>query len=333
MSRWNWAFVAAMLGWLSLQVSDPTSFQNFNMTWASGQRESEVTDSPLAGMSLGQAVILGVVEGLTEYLPVSSTGHLLVAQRVMKIGGRTEEGSTLSVRRKEASDAYAICIQGGAILAVLILYWSRVRAMAWGILGRNPRGLQLALRVALAFLPAAIVGLAMESRIKQYLFGPWPVAAAWLVGGAVVLWCSRWMRSQTGRLAGSLDELTWKEALVIGLVQCLAMWPGVSRSLATILGGLLVSLSLPAAVEFSFLLGVVTLGAATAFDALKHGQVMAQFFEPLSMAAGFLAAFVSAVVAVRWMVGYLQRHGLELFGYYRIALAVIVSILLLGGMI
>ena len=285
------------------------------------------------GMSFLQALALGVVEGLTEYLPVSSTGHLLVAQRAMGIGGDKGVPSVQGKGRKEASDAYAICIQGGAILAVIYLYWSRVRVMAWGLVGKDPQGLSLALRLGLAFLPAAVMGLLLESEIKQHLFGPWPVVVAWLVGGGVILWFSRWKR-RGGNISGSpLERLGWREALLIGFIQCVAMWPGVSRSLATILGGLVAGLSMPAALEFSFLLGVLTLGAASIFDALKHGEVMARFFEPISMAAGFLAAFVSAVVAVRWMVGYLQGHGLDVFGYYRIGLALAVAALLLLGLI
>ena len=205
--------------------------------------------------------------------------------------------------------------------------------MALGLMGRDPAGLQLAIRVALAFVPAALLGLLLESRIKSLLFGPWPVVAAWLVGGAGILWVSQWMRSMEGRGPGSVEVLTCRAAFLIGVVQCMAMWPGVSRSLATILGGILVGLSMPAAVEFSFLLGVVTLGAATGYDALKHGHAMMEAFDALPMALGFAAAFLSAVLAVKWMVGYLNRHGLEIFGYYRLGLAGVVAVLLLAGLV
>ncbi|MGQ9859359.1 MAG: undecaprenyl-diphosphate phosphatase [Thermodesulfobacteriota bacterium] len=280
-------------------------------------------------MTISQATVLGIVEGVTEFLPISSTGHLLLAQRAMEIGGGSERSwPSEGPGRKEASDAYAICIQGGAILAILFLYWRRARSMAWGLLGRDHAGLGLALRVTLAFVPAALLGVALEDRIKEHLFGLWPVVSAWLVGGIVILWFARWMGEGRDGIARPLEDLSWRGALLIGIIQCVAMWPGVSRSLATILGGILAGLSLSAAVEFSFLLGVVTLGAATVFDTIKHGQVMAQFFDPMSMAAGFFSAFISALLAVRWMVGYLQRHGLEIFGYYRIAAAAIVSALL-----
>lgn len=277
-------------------------------------------------MEWWQALILGIVEGLTEYLPVSSTGHLLLAQRAMGIS------------QSVSADAFAICIQAGAIVAVLGLYFRRVRQMVLGVFGRNPEGLRLAFCVVAAFLPAALSGLVLEKPIKKYLFGGdawglWPTVLAWFVGGVAILAVSFWRRStpQTGPTGRDLTALTWKLALVIGLVQCLAMWPGVSRSLVTIVGGLLVGLSLPAAVEFSFLLGVVTLGAATAYDGLKHGREMLDAFGPTALVMGFLGAWVSAVLAVKWMVSFLNRHGMQVFGYYRIALALVVAVLILGG--
>ena len=277
-------------------------------------------------MTWWQAVILGLVEGVTEYLPVSSTGHLLLAQRAMGIAQST------------TADAFAICIQAGAIVAVLGLYFTRVRQMALGALGRNPEGLKLAICVVTAFLPAVVCGLLLEKPIKKYLFGGdawglWPVVLAWLVGGIAILAVSSW-KARSGPSTKStltLEHLTWRMALVIGLIQCLAMWPGVSRSLVTIVGGILVGLSLPAAVEFAFLLGVVTLGAATAYDGLKHGQEMLEAFGPLPLFLGFLSAWISAVLAVKWMVAYLNKHGMQIFGYYRIALAVVVAALILGG--
>jgi len=281
-------------------------------------------------MTTGQAIILGVVEGLTEYLPVSSTGHLLLAQRIMGIG----EGASLSEsdreREKEAADAYAICIQAGAIIAVLGLYFRRVRQMLFGLFGRDPVGLRLLIGVAAGFLPAAVIGLLFNSHIKEYLFGPWPVVAAWLVGGVAILAVSSRIRSkhEMVRSGCSLAGLTWKMALIIGFAQCIAMWPGVSRSLVTIVGGMMVGLSLPAAVEFSFLLGVVTLGAATAYDGLKHGQVMLQTYDPQSLAIGLVFAFISAVLSIKWMVAYLNRHGLAIFGYYRVILALVTTALL-----
>jgi undecaprenyl-diphosphatase len=281
-------------------------------------------------MTTGQAAILGIVEGLTEYLPVSSTGHLLMAERILGIADSSLNTDEQKQRTKEASDAYTICIQAGAIIAVLGLYFRRVRQMLWGLVGRDPQGRRLLISVAAGFLPAAVIGLLLNGIIKAYLFGPWPVVAAWLLGGLAILAASRWNRSRhhLAHRGLALEELTFQMALTIGFAQCIAMWPGVSRSLVTIVGGLVVGLSLPAAVEYSFLLGVVTLGAATAYDALKHGQTMLQTFDALSLAIGLVFAFIAAVASVKWMVSYLNRHGLAIFGYYRVVLALVMSVLL-----
>lgn len=291
---------------------------------------------PAREMTAGQAIVLGIVEGVTEYLPVSSTGHLLLAQRIMGIGDHPSRSQDDRLRGKEAADAYAICIQAGAIIAVLGLYFRRVRQMLAGLLGRDPVGMRLLIGVAAGFLPAAVIGLLFNRHIKEYLFGPWPVVAAWLVGGLAILAVSYRARQDLEKttIAGvALDDLTWKMAFIIGIAQCIAMWPGVSRSLITIVGGMLVGLSLPAAVEFSFLLGVVTLGAATAYDALKHGQVMLQTFDPSSLALGVVFAFIAAVLSIKWMVAYLNSHGLAIFGYYRVVLAVGTAALLVTGTI
>ncbi len=283
--------------------------------------------APVPAMTWGQAVILGLVEGLTEYLPVSSTGHLLLTQRLMGLAGEGDD--------RIAAESYAICIQAGAILAVLGLYFGRVRAMAMGVIGRDPEGRRLALRILLAFLPAAVIGLLAEDWIKGALFGGgqwdlWPTVAAWFVGGLVILGVHRRLARYPGR-GVPLASLTARMALGIGLAQCIAMWPGVSRSLATILGGVGVGLTLGAAVEFSFLLGLLTLTASTLYDALNNGGTIIATYGLLRPLVGLLVAMLSAAVAVKWMVAYLQRHGLALFGYYRIALAATVTLYLLGG--
>lgn len=299
---------------------------------AVGNGSADVDDQTPSAMSAGQAVILGVVEGLTEYLPVSSTGHLLMAERFMGIGQATAASAEENQRTKDAIDAYTICIQAGAIIAVLGLYFRRVRQMLLGLAGKDPQGSRLLVNVAAGFLPAAVIGLMFNKIIKAYLFGPWPVVAAWFVGGIAILAVSWRNRDNPGetRQGRILEEMTWRMALVIGFAQCIAMWPGVSRSLVTIVGGLLVGLSMPAAVEYSFLLGVVTLGAATAYDALKQGQLMLQTFDALPIALGLLFAFISAVASIKWMVAYLNRHGLAIFGYYRVALAIVTAVWILA---
>ena len=275
-------------------------------------------------MEWWQSLILGLVEGLTEYLPVSSTGHLLVTQRL------------LGIEASDAADAYAICIQVGAILAVLGLYRHRVFQMAQGFLGRDPVGWRLGWNILIAFIPAAGIGFILEKTIKKYLFGGdawglWPIVAAWFVGGVIILLVVYRRRHQTQKPGLTLEQLTLSMALIIGLAQCLAMWPGVSRSLITIVGGVMVGLSLTAAVEFSFLLGVLTLTAATAYDFLRHGGQMLEQFGMGTLLIGMVAAWISAVLAVKWMVSYLNRNGMGIFGYYRIAVAIVVGALILTG--
>lgn len=267
-------------------------------------------------MNLLQALVLGVVEGVTEYLPVSSTGHLVVAQRLLGIPASVE------------ANAYAICIQAGAIAAVLLLYRQRIAQMLRGLAGKDAAGRGLLVALAVAFLPAAGLGPFLDDRIEAVLFGHRPIAVAWIVGGVVILWFSRSRRDRpdTGR---GLEAIDLRTALLIGLAQCLSMIPGTSRSLVTILAGALCGLSLAAAVEFSFLLGLVTLSAATAYKGLKEHAALFAAYTPAVMLAGFLAAFLFAAIAVKWMVAWLSRHGLEVFAYWRFA-AALVAILVLG---
>jgi undecaprenyl-diphosphatase len=285
-----------------------------------------------------QAFILGVIEGITEYLPVSSTGHLIVAQRLMGIGVDGPES-------KAAADAFAVCIQGGAILAVLGLYSKRVLQMIQGVLGKNPEGLKLAINIIAGFIPAAVLGLLLNHWIKVHLFGMWPVVTAWIIGGIGILAVAWWRKRNPPRSGGAeLTELTLKMALFIGFLQCVAMCPGTSRSLMTICGGLIVGLSVRAAVEYSFLLGVVTLTAATAKDAIdkvddieKYNvlfggtKLMIDQYGVLPMAVGIIAAAVSAAIAVKWLVSYLQSHGLSAFGWYRIGIGLIIGSLIVAG--
>ncbi len=288
-------------------------------------------------MEIWQAILLGIIEGITEYLPVSSTGHLIVAQRLMHIG--VADGTD-----KLAADAFAICIQGGAILAVLGLYYKRVLKMLMGVLGRDPEGLKLAIAILVGFLPAAVLGYLLNDIIEEKLFGLWPVIAAWIIGGFAILWVVRWRKKNPPRGNGrDILKLAWQSALFIGFLQCFAMWPGTSRSLMTICGGLIVGLSLTAAVEYSFLLGVLTLSAATAKKALWKidgagpdyhvwfggSKLMVDHYGPIPLIVAVVAATVSAAFAVKWLVSYLQSHGLAVFGYYRIALGIVIAALVL----
>lgn len=278
-------------------------------------------------MTIWQSLVIGIVEGATEFLPVSSTGHIILAQRIM------------GIRESEAADAFAIVVQFGAIVAIAGLYYHRIIEMIRGFLGQNRAGLTLAINILVAFFPAVVIGLTLEKKIKAALFNLPAIAAAWFVGGVAILLIGAWRRksaggAQAGATSGNdITQLTARQAIVIGLVQCLAMWPGTSRSLVTIVGGLIVGLSVPAAVEFSFLLGLLTLTGACAHDVLKHHHALTENYSVPTMAVGFLGAAVAAALTVQWLVGYLRSHGLAIFGWYRVGLAVIVGVLLAFGVL
>ncbi len=265
-----------------------------------------------------KAIVLGAVEGFTEYLPVSSTGHLLVVQRLLDLG----DGDG-----KLAADTYAIAIQIGAILAVVVLYWRRLGQLASGAVGRDTDGRRLLIRLLIAFVPAAAVGVLAGDTIKDQLFGPWPVVAAWLVGGAFLVWWDPRPRDL------GLTSFTVRHAAVIGAAQILALWPGVSRSLVTIAAALAIGASMAAAVEFSFLLGLGTLTAATLYDLAKDGDTLLDDYGWRTPLLGGIVAFVTAVIAVRWLVSFLRTRPLSIFGWYRIGIAVATAGLIAVGAI
>lgn len=279
-------------------------------------------------VSWWQAAILGVVEGITEYLPVSSTGHLIIASALM--------GLDEPPAQKAAVDAFNIVIQGGAILAVLGLYRVRVLQMIRGVLGKDRAGLRLAINLFIAFLPAAVLGVLFDDLIGERLFYAGPVLGALLVGGVLMIAVDRWqIRPQLkepdapGRI--DIETLTWKAAVFIGFIQCLAMWPGTSRSMVTIVAGVLVGLKPKQAAEFSFLLGLPTLGGACVYKLAKNlSDSDANMFDligPVPILIGIVVATISAALAVKWLVGFLTRHGLTVFGVYRIVLAVVLAVL------
>ena len=291
-------------------------------------------------MQIWQSIILGIIEGITEYLPISSTGHLVVAQQLMGVG-------TAGPLDKAAADTFAICIQGGAILAVLGLYLPHVKKMLLGVLGRDAEGFSMARNILVGFLPAAVLGVLLNDLIDAKLMFLGPIIFAWFIGGVGIIAVCAWKKKHPSADGGkSLLTMTWKMALLIGFLQCIAMWPGTSRSLMTIVGGLIVGLSVKAAVEYSFLLGVLTLTAATAKKAVWKVDGLAEYdhwFGGMDLLTnhygiaptivGMIAAAISAALAVKWLVSYLQRHGLEIFGWYRIIAALIVAVLVWRGMI
>jgi len=262
-----------------------------------------------------QAAVLGVVEGVTEYLPVSSTGHLILANALLGLD---------QPDAKPALDAYAVVIQGGAILAVVGLYWPRVLALVNGALGRDPAGRRLLVNLVVAFLPSALLGLAFEKRIDELLFRPVPVLLALAAGGVFMIALDRARARGTLSASRTIEQVDWRHALWIGALQCLALWPGTSRSMTTIAGGLLIGLRAREAAEFSFLLGLPTLGAACLWKLLRHhGEIAA--LGPGAVAIGVAVATVSAALAVRWLVGFLNSHGLAPFGWYRLGLTALLA--------
>jgi len=295
------------------------------------------TPSAAHTLTFMQAVILGLVEGITEYLPVSSTGHLILAAGLMGL----DEPKT-----KASIDAFNIIIQGGAILAVVGLYWKRVLQMIKGVLGQDNEGFNLALCLIIAFIPAAVLGLILEKIIERMLFHPGPVLAALIMGGVFMMFIDQWHKGRFSlrpfhSTQGEVTGITFDRALLVGLLQCIAMWPGTSRSMMTITGGYIAGLKPKAAAEFSFLLGVVTLTAATGWKFVKNLREAAQtntpnFIEVLGVMpviVGIIVAAISAAIAVKFLVAFLTRYGLAWFGVYRIVLAVVLGILVLKGIV
>lgn len=289
-------------------------------------------------MNHWHAIILGLVEGITEYLPISSTGHLILAKALL--------GLDTTPEAKRAVDDFVIVIQGGAILAVLGLYFPRVVQIVRGMLGKDPAGVKLAMNLLVAFVPAAIFGKLLDDWIESRLFYAGPVLFALAAGGVYMMLVDRWRTGAFGlRPMHTLDKditrLSAGDALIIGLLQCVAMWPGTSRSMMTITGGMFVGLRPKQAAEFSFLLGLPTLGAATLYKLYKNISHAREhhtpnLFESLGMSSvllGIVVAALSAAVAVRWLVGFLNKHGLSAFGWYRLALCAVLIALLGAGVV
>jgi undecaprenyl-diphosphatase len=256
------------------------------------------------------AVILGLVEGLTEFLPVSSTGHLIVAGSLLNFTG-------------ERAKLFEIVIQAGAIVAVCWEYRARLFAVARG-LPRERAAQRFVLNLLIAFLPAALLGLAFAGAIKARLFAPVPVAAAFIAGALVILWAERRQRARPDSVRiRSVDELSWTDALKVGCAQAFALIPGTSRSGATIIGGMLFGLSRQAATEFSFFLAIPTLFAATGYDLVKNRDLLST--GDLSMiAVGFAVAFVSAFFTIRALLRYVAHHDFVPFAWYRIAFGLVI---------
>jgi undecaprenyl-diphosphatase len=255
------------------------------------------------------ALILGVVEGLTEFLPVSSTGHLILVSDLL--GLNDEKGKV-----------FDIVIQLGAILAVCWEFRARF-ARAFSGLGRDPVQQRFATNLFVAFLPAALVGLAFQSQIKAYLFNPITVAVALVVGAIVIFAVERWYAKHGAPRVTTVDAMTWKDALKVGIAQCFSLIPGTSRSGATIMGGMLFGLSRQAATEFSFFLAVPIMFAASGYQLVKYRALLTR--EDLApFAVGFVVSFVAALLAVKGLIRYVAHHDFKAFAWYRIALGIAV---------
>lgn len=258
------------------------------------------------------AFLLGLIEGLTEFLPISSTGHLILL------------GTWLG-HSDEASKTLDIVIQFGAILAVIVFYRARLGQLVHGIFRKDPEHLRLALAVAIAFVPSAVVGLMLHKVIKQHLFGPRPVGAALIVGGVVMLVVEAYRAKRVKPKEEQLQQVTLRQALAIGLAQCFSLWPGASRSMTTIVGGQMAGLGTATAADFSFFLAIPTLGAATAYDLLKNGRTLLDSpTGPTSLLIGTVVSFVVALAVIATFLRYLKRFGLAPFGVYRIVLGTVV---------
>jgi undecaprenyl-diphosphatase len=298
--------------------------------------------APAAELSARDAIILGVIEGVTEFLPISSTGHLIIGTRLLGLDDTKpllgpdgqprwhrkpkegKPGEPLTV--KNAADTFIVVIQFGAIAAVALLYWGPLMSMARGLLGQDPAGRRLLLNVLIAFVPAAGIGFLASKWIEENLFSVGAVIIALVAGALLMFAAEAWHRRRvaSGTWVGR-EELTPRGAATVGLLQCLAMWPGTSRSMMTIVGGYFAGLDPRRAAEFSFILGFVTLTAASIYKSLRGGAVMIEVFGwPMVLLGGVVAA-VTAAICVRFLVNWLTRHGLAVFAWYRIALAAVLA--------
>jgi undecaprenyl-diphosphatase len=320
------------------------SFTGSGLLRAAADEGDTATARP-AELTLRDAVVLGVVEGLTEFLPVSSTGHLIIANRFLGLDAdeplRDEAGQIVWFKApsaqdpdgvpltlKLAADTYIVVIQGGAIVAVVLLFWAQLMGILRGMVGRDAAGLRLLRNILLAFLPPAILGLSVHGWIDAHLFSVGTVVVALISGAVLMLAAERWRKRRDALVPSRKEphELTVPQAVGVGCVQCLSLWPGMSRSMVTMVGGYFMGLTPPKAAEFSFLVGLPVLGGAAVYKFWQAGPAMVALFGWTEMIVGALVATICAALAVKFFIAYLSRRGLEPFAYYRIGVALVLAI-------
>ena len=269
-------------------------------------------------MNLWDAVILGIVEGLTEFVPVSSTGHLILANAWLGLDATADQ--------KAAVDAFDIVIQSGAWLACVLYYAGYLRQRVSGVFSRDAEqralGMKLLVNLAVAFVPVVLIGLSFRSAIKASLFGAAPVAIALAIGGVLMIASDRWLMNRAH--TDSVDAISTKQAFIVGLCQCASLIPGTSRSMSTIIGGMMCGLNTRVAADFSFLLAVPVLGGATVYELAREWQVMSEHVGAGAMAIGTITSFVVGWLSIAGFLGLLAKRGLAPFGWYRVALALVV---------
>ena len=335
---------------VTLSITLLLLFAQLTFAQTNESEASPAIESEKVNLTYIDGLILGLVEGITEYLPISSTGHLILTNKLLGLDKATplfdkdgnpillddvdpETGAPIPFTLEDAANGYAIIIQAGAIAAVMIIYWQRILIIVMGFLGRSQEGLMLGRNLIVAFLPAAVLGLLLDDLIESFLFGPYPVIAA-LVAGAFLMFFVEKQRKNAGansilfktKQENDLHMLTVRECLVVGFLQCVAMWPGTSRSMMTIVGGYWIGLTPKRAAEFSFLLGLITLSAASGYKTLTIGPNMFKALDMGPVLFGIFVATISAALAVKWLVGYLTRHGLTVFAWYRLGLAAVFAL-------
>lgn len=290
---------------------------------------SVVVHAEQGALTVRNAVSLGIVQGVTEYLPVSSTGHLILFDQLCC----QQEDNIDDIPNdvvKSAKDAYFVIIQFGSILAVLLLYHRRCCSLIAGVFGNDRHGRSLCYNLLLSFLPSAIVGICVDGWLQARLYNKYAIACALFVGAIMMIFAERhYVRQNKKRICGTvISTMTPYKSIVIGMLQCLALVPGMSRSMTTMVGGYYVGLKRTEAAEYSFLLGLITLSAATFYKLIHNFHDLFAAINMSQFLIGVVAAFVASVIAIRFLIKFLSSNGMSLFAYYRIVLAIIILWLL-----